>query len=37
MADQRPALEGAHRHQADQAVGELQHLQRLGKLDQLAM
>ena len=35
VADERPALEGAHRHQADQAVGELEHLQRLGKLDQL--
>ena len=34
VADQRTALERAHCHQADATVGELQHLQRLGKLDQ---
>ncbi len=30
-----PPLEGAHRHQADPAVGEVEHLQRLRELDQL--
>jgi hypothetical protein len=33
---QRPAGHRAHRDQADQPVRELQHLQRLGVLDQLA-
>ena len=33
---QRAAGDGAHRDQAHQAVGELQHLQRLGVLDELA-
>ena len=33
---QRPAVHRAHRDQADPAVGELEHLQRLGVLDQLA-
>ena len=35
VTDQRPALEGAHRDQARPAVGELEHLQRFGKLDEL--
>ena len=35
IAHQRPAGKGAHRHQRCLAIGELQHLQRLGKLDQL--
>ncbi len=35
LADQRPAVERAHRHQAHAAVGEFEHLQRLGELDQL--
>src|ERR1017187_2101941 len=35
VTHQRSALEGAHCHQAHASVGELQYLQRLGKLDQL--
>ena len=35
VTDQRPALEGAHCDQARLAVGELEHLQRFGKLDEL--
>ena len=33
--DQRPAVEGAHRDEAHPAVGELEHLQRLGEFEQL--
>ena len=36
LADQHAALEGAHRHHGDPAVGEAEDLQRLGKLDQAA-
>ncbi len=35
VSHQGPALEGAHRHQAHQAVGELQDLQGLGEFDEL--
>ena len=35
VSDQRTTVEGAHRDQPDPTTGELQHLQRLWKVDQL--
>ncbi len=35
VSDERAAMEGAHRDEADLAVREFEHLQRLGELEQL--